>query len=251
MIPKIIHYCWLSNDPIPETLQKCMDSWKKHLPDYEFIHWNFDRFDKESSLWVKQAFENKKYAFAADYIRLFALYHYGGIYLDMDVEVLKPFEPFLSLKTMICWQKDIGGLEVAAFGVEKHSKWIKDCLSYYDNRSFIKKNGRFDINTLPGIIEKILRSNKYKLVNVSKLNDALNVERDNGVPIFTCDYFSPKSYKTNKIETSINSFCIHHFAGSWLEKRKYEIIEKNFWTFLHLPNLNIINKIIWRFKKNT
>lgn len=100
MIPKIIHYCWLSNDPIPSNIQHYMDSWKKYLPDYEFIHWNFDKFDKSSSRWVSEAFDNKKYAFAADYIRLYALYHYGGIYLDMDVEVLKSFNPFLSLQTM-------------------------------------------------------------------------------------------------------------------------------------------------------
>ena len=89
MIPKIIHYCWLSNDPVPENLQKCMDSWKRYLPDYEFMLWNFDRFDKKSSLWVEQAFDNRKYAFAADYIRLFAIYNYGGIYLDMDVDGLR------------------------------------------------------------------------------------------------------------------------------------------------------------------
>ena len=104
MIPKIIHYCWLSNDPIPSNIQHYMDSWKKYLPDYEFIHWNFDKFDKSSSRWVSEAFDNKKYAFAADYIRLYALYHYGGIYLDMDVEVLKSFNPFLSLQTMMGWQ---------------------------------------------------------------------------------------------------------------------------------------------------
>ena len=83
MIPKIIHYCWLSNNPIPSKLQEYMESWKKQLPDYEFILWNFERFDINSSIWVKQAFEAKKYAFAADYIRLFAVYHYGGIWIWM------------------------------------------------------------------------------------------------------------------------------------------------------------------------
>ena len=87
MISKIIHYCWLSNDPIPADLQKCMESWKKYLPDYEFMLWNFERFPKSQSKWVSDAFDNKKYAFAADYIRLYALYNYGGIYLDMDVEI--------------------------------------------------------------------------------------------------------------------------------------------------------------------
>lgn len=89
MIPKIIHYCWLSNDPIPADMQRYIESWKKFLPDYEFMLWNFSRFDINSSDWVKEAFKNKKYAFAADYIRLYALYNYGGIYMDMDVEVLE------------------------------------------------------------------------------------------------------------------------------------------------------------------
>lgn len=96
MIPKIIHYCWLSNDPIPEKLQEYMKSWKEKLPDYEFKLWNFDCFDINSSQWVKEAFEAKKYAFAADYIRLYAVYNYGGIYMDMDVEVIKSFNPLLN-----------------------------------------------------------------------------------------------------------------------------------------------------------
>ena len=99
MIPKIIHYCWLSDDPVPSDLQKYMRTWKEKLPDYEFMKWDFNRFDKQSSKWVAQAFDNKKYAFAADYIRLYALYNYGGIYLDMDVEVLKSYNPFLCLNT--------------------------------------------------------------------------------------------------------------------------------------------------------
>ena len=104
MIPKIIHYCWLSNDPIPSNIQHYMDSWKKYLPDYEFIHWNFDKFDKSSSRWVSEAFDNKKYAFAADYIRLNALYHYGGIYFGYGCGGFKNhLIPFLSLQTRMGW----------------------------------------------------------------------------------------------------------------------------------------------------
>lgn len=249
MIPKIIHYCWLSNDPIPESLQNCMNSWKKYLPDYKIIHWNFDRFDKESSLWVKQAFDSKKYAFAADYIRLYALYHYGGIYLDMDVEVVQSFNKFLELNTMICWQKDIGGLEVAAFGTEKGAQWVKDCLNYYTGRPFIKNNGKFDMRTLPRIIEEELRKKEYRLINVNNLEEALKLTSSNEIPIFPCDFFSPKSYKTKKIETTKNTTCIHHFNGSWIEVPKYETLEKYFWAYLGIRNPNLIRKIIWIFKK--
>ena len=112
MIPKIIHYCWLSKDPIPKDMQMFIDGWYEKLPDYEFMLWDFNRFDIHSSQWVKEAFSKKKYAFAADYIRLYALYNYGGIYMDMDVEVLKSFDPFLKLKTMICFENSKQGLEL-------------------------------------------------------------------------------------------------------------------------------------------
>jgi len=116
MIPKIIHYCWLSDDPVPEKLQNFMKSWKKYLPDYEFMKWDFKRFPKDKCAWVSEAFDNKKYAFAADYIRIYALYNYGGIYLDMDVEVLKSFDDLLSLPYFLCYEEDGQGPEVAAFG---------------------------------------------------------------------------------------------------------------------------------------
>ena len=248
MIPKIIHYCWLSNDPIPDDLKKCMDSWKEKLPDYEVMLWNFDRFPKTKFQWVSDAFDNKKYAFAADYIRLNALYNYGGIYLDMDVEVLKCFDPLLELHTFVCWQKEMSGLEVAAFGSEKHAEWLKDCLSYYKNRPFIKNDGSFDTKVLPTIVEDELRNHGYDLVNCSSLTEAKMIENTHKIPVFPCEYFSPKSYKTGKIEVTDNSYSIHHFAGSWLEVPKYEEIETKFWKLFGLKNLNIINKIIWRFK---
>ena len=91
-IPKIIHYCWLSGDPIPANYQRCMDTWKKQLPDYELVLWDTQRFDINSTPWTKQALDVKLYACAADYIRLYAVYHFGGIYIDMDIEVLKPFD---------------------------------------------------------------------------------------------------------------------------------------------------------------
>lgn len=97
MIPKKIHYCWLSNDAMPEKLQHCVESWKNNLPDYEIIKWDLKKFPLEKSIWVRQAYERKKYAFAADYIRLYALVTEGGIYLDSDVEVLKTFDDLLHL----------------------------------------------------------------------------------------------------------------------------------------------------------
>ena len=118
-IPKIIHYCWLSNDPVPAQLQAYMKTWHQLMSDYEFIKWDFTRFEKASSCWVSEAFDNKKYAFAADYIRMYALYTMGGIYMDMDVEVLKSFDDLLDRKYFLCYERGSIHPEVATFGVEK------------------------------------------------------------------------------------------------------------------------------------
>ncbi|MDR1147828.1 MAG: glycosyl transferase, partial [Spirochaetaceae bacterium] len=117
MIPKIIHYCWLSNDPIPENYERCMATWKAKLPDYEFILWDTARFDMNSVLWVKQAFDVKLYACAADYIRLYAVYSRGGIYLDMDMEVVKPFDELLKADTMLAYENNVNhNIEAGCFG---------------------------------------------------------------------------------------------------------------------------------------
>lgn len=204
-IPKIIHYCWLSGDPIPEDLEKCMESWKEKLPDYEFMLWNFERFDKNSSAWVQQAFDNKKYAFAADYIRLYAVYNYGGIYMDMDIEVLKPFDDLLNQKIMIAYENpEQSGIEAGCFGAEKGDKFVGDCLSHYKNRNFIKSDGGFDTQTLPVIMESYLPQNP-------------------DVKPFGWHYFTNKSYKTGKVQPLESSYAIHHFAGSWLDNLQKEL----------------------------
>ena len=125
MIPKVIHYCWLSGDPIPEKLQRCMDSWKKFLPDYEFVLWDLERFDIKTSQWVKEAFEARKYAFAADYIRLYAVYNYGGIYMDMDVEVVRPFDDLLASPYILGLESE-KGVEAGVFGAERYSLFLKN-----------------------------------------------------------------------------------------------------------------------------
>lgn len=246
MIPKIIHYCWLSNDPIPQNLQNYMESWKKYLPDYEFIHWNFDRFPKSQSKWVSAAFDNKKYAFAADYIRLYALYNYGGIYLDMDVEVLKPYGDFLNLSTMIGYENSKSqGLEVAAFGVEKNSPWIKMCLDHYDQRDFVNSDGSFNDQPLPGVIKHLLIKNDYNLVNVASLEEAVRVN-GKAIPVFPMDFFSPKNHVTGKVERSNRSYTIHHFAGSW--EPLWQQYEKKFWHSMGLRDMRIILRIKNLFK---
>lgn len=209
MIPKIIHYCWLSNDPIPNTSQRCVDSWREKLPDYEFKKWDFTKFDKDSSIWVREAFENKKYATACDYIRLYAVYHEGGIYMDMDVEVVRSFDPLLSQSRMFATEnpKDPLVIEAGCFGAEPGDIFIEKCLEYYKDRHYVKPDESFDTLPLPQIMKRVILDN-----NLS-------------VSTYTWDYFTCKSYKTGKITTTDNTYAIHHFAGSWLSEEQQAINE--------------------------
>lgn len=233
MIPKIIHYCWLSNDPIPEKLQEYMASWKKYMPHYKVIKWDFNKFNKEECPWVSEAFDNKKYAFAADYIRLYALYKYGGIYLDMDVEVLKPFDDLLQYPYFLCYEHDGKVPEVAAFGAEPNQEWIKKWLAYYDNKHFVLPDETIDpksLTPLPKIAVSQLMANGYRFTSIESPAEITYDGRN--ISILPCDYFSPKSYKDCKVYTTVRTYCIHHFAGSWLPKG--EVLEHKFWNALGL-----------------
>lgn len=212
MIPKIIHYCWLSNDAFPEKIAMCLNSWKKYLPDYQIKLWSADSFNINDCLWVKQAFERKKYAFAADYIRLYALYHYGGIYLDSDVEVLKSFNDLLDLPYFIGLDTH-QGIEAAIVGTEPHNQWIKECLNYYNNREFVFADGTMDVKTLPKIMKEIISKN-HKIKLLKRIPSFY--PNDEEIFVLPCKFFSPKRYDTGKIESKECTYTIHHFSMSWL-----------------------------------
>lgn len=216
MIPKIIHLCWLSGDPYPTEIQACLDTWKKFLPDYEVWLWDTKRFDVHSTQWTEQAFAARKYAFAADYIRLYALYNYGGIYLDADVLVYKSFDPLLSLPYFIGEDHD-GSFEAAVIGAEKHLPFIKHLLDYYDGRSFVKEDGSYETDVpLPLIFRKQLMAGGYAFRRISGGQDYTLEE---GVlNIFPFDYFNSRDRLGAR--KYANSYCSHNFAGSWCGKPK-------------------------------
>lgn len=221
MIPKIIHYCWLSGDEVPENLKKCMDSWKKIIPDYEFVKWDFTKFDKSSSAWVSEAFDNRKYAFACDYIRLYAVYNYGGIYLDMDMEVLKRFDDFLNQQYMLAYEREsCKGIEAGCFGAEPHSEYIKRCLDYYTDRHFIKEDGSFDQLPLPQIMQAELDKMKITAIPYS-----CSVERGLTGSKQSITRETVSAFYTNGTKTDVsngrgpakkqNRFLISSCAGFW------------------------------------
>mgnify|MGYP001171208262 FL=1 len=205
MIPKIIHFCWLSGEPYPPLIANCLESWKRVLPDYEIMLWDTNRIDVSSNLWLKQSFENRKYAFAADYIRFYALYHYGGIYLDADVEVLKTFDPLLCEKEII-GEEASGDIEAAVIGVEKGCEWVKKCLDYYNVRPFVKQDGSYDMRPVPLLVHSVI---KHENIDIK--------------PYY---FFSPKDYNVGKIAISEETYCVHHFDGKWLKKGTVYILKR-------------------------
>ena len=220
MIPKKIHYCWLSGDEFPESIKKYMNTWKEFLPDYEFILWDTNRFPLEKSKWVKQAFESKKYAFAADYIRLYAVYNEGGIYMDTDIEVVKSFDPLLHLPYFLGSEgNEI--IEAGIFGAEKGAEWLKPCIDYYNDKSFIKEDGSFDTWTLPrimnGEIEKLRTIRMLHKPNPSREDFTNNPEI---IYLFERDFFCAKNQGSGVITKTENTFTVHHFAMSWLSKKR-------------------------------
>lgn len=215
MIPKIIHYCWLSGDPYPRDIKACIKSWKRFLPDYEIWLWDLNRFPLDKSQWVREAYESKKYAFAADYIRMYALYHYGGIYLDSDVEVLKSYDDLLDLPYFIGQENSPSGIEAATIGSEAGNPFIKMMLDSYDGRHFILPDGSPDISCpLPYAMRECIEKNfKYHLM----VNGRKDFIRDNKtVNVFPVDYFSPKEWYSGKMDITENTYSIHHFKSSWM-----------------------------------
>lgn len=232
MVPKRVHYCWLSGEPQPEMIRRYIDGWKKILPDYEFWLWDRERFDIASVPWVQEAFDLKKYAFAADYIRFYALYHYGGIYLDSDVEVLKSFDPFLVHRSFIGFEY-CSIPEAAVIGAEKGVPWIGDCLDWYRGESFHTCEGKIKTSPVPLLIKKVLEIRTgVPIIDTGKKVDFPEVT------LYPFCYFSPKNCYKGTIETTSETVTVHNFTAMWLKKG---IIYK-FGVLIHLGIYRILGK---------
>ena len=212
-IPKRIHYCWFGGNPLPEDAKRYIDSWKKYCPDYEIIQWDETNFDLESNAYVREAFQSRKWAFITDYVRLFVLYTYGGIYMDTDVEVLKNLDVFLNQHAFSGFERT----EMIPTGImasEQGGLWVGMLLHYYDDHHFLLKDGTMDMTTNVVTITNMTKE-RYPIV----LDGTL--QKCNGdVTFYPPEYFCPKSYQTGKIELTKNSYTIHHFAGSWLTEEE-------------------------------
>lgn len=218
-ISKKIHYCWFGRGEKPELALKCIQSWKENCKDYEIIEWNEDNFDVNSNKYVKQAYDAKKYAFVTDYVRLYVLYNYGGIYMDTDVEVIKPLDEFLDNPAFSGFENN-NKIPTGIMAAEKGNKWIEDLLKEYDFLEFIKEDGTYDVTTNVTRITN-LTLEKYGLNPISSYQNLNNI-----VVLYPYDYFCPKDWETGKIKLTENTYTIHHFSGSWHTEEDKEKAEK-------------------------
>jgi hypothetical protein len=232
-IPKRIHWCWLSGDPLPKNLQKCVDSWKRVMPDYEIICWNKQRFDIHSVKFVEDACTVRKWAFAADYIRLYALHTEGGIYLDSDVRVFRRFDEFLNhaafsgieyhsgKKTWTeneCFATGYNAIQAAVIGAEKGNGWIKKCMEYYHKTDFkLKSNGEVAVDISPDVLAQYAVEYGFKydayFNTLQKLNDGIVI-------------YPQKVFATAYTGATLRSHALHLCDGSWYKAGKPEPLLK-------------------------
>lgn len=215
MISKTIHYCWFGRNPLPKSAQKCITSWRKFFPDYEIKEWNEDNFDVNIIPYTQQAYEAKKYAFVSDYARFWVLYHYGGVYFDTDVEVIKPLDDIINKGPFMGFEIDgtKKGEKIAVnpglgISAERGMSLYKEFLDGYKDVPFLLKNGA--INPF-GMIPMIT-----KLFKEKGLQPNGQIQTIDRITIYPQEFFNPFHDATGKLLITENTRTIHWYSKTWL-----------------------------------
>ena len=221
MIPKIIHYCWFGGKEKPEDVLKMIASWKKHCPDYEIKEWNETNFDIHLNRYTEEAYQQKKWAFVSDVARLWALVHEGGIYMDTDVEVIRPLDNLLANKAFIGFE-GTQWIGTNLMGTEPHNAFLLAFLEDYNHRNFTNPDGTLNQTTN---VEEI----------TSRFLSQHNLERNGkqqqagDFTVYPTDYFSPYDYINGKVRTTANTYSIHWFSQSWIKRSKWKTRLSQWW----------------------
>ena len=212
MIPHKIHYCWFGGSPLPLLAKDCIATWHKYMPDWEFKLWDEKNFDIECIPYTAEAYKSGKYAFVSDYARLWALEQEGGLYLDVDFEVYKPFDN-------LCHLNAFAGIEgskhhpvmMGVCASQPHGQWVTEMLEAYTKRHFLQSNGTPDLTTNVQFITSIMAANGFRQDGTEQDYKDLH--------IFPVDYFSPRQ-TTGEYIRSENTYCEHKGLGSWSGNKK-------------------------------
>lgn len=210
-IPKKIHYCWFSGNPLPETLEKCIDSWKRFCPDYEIIRWDESNYDIDWNLYMRQAYDARKWGFVPDVARLDILYKHGGIYLDTDVELIKGLDDLL-YQSGFCGVEKWGNINFGSCsGAVAGHPMIKELLDYRKDEIFLRDDGKYNLETC----------GYYETTPFIKRGFSVNNETQRvcDMTVYSSEYFCPYDYMSLKMNITPNTYAIHHFNGGWLDEK--------------------------------
>ena len=209
MIPRIIHYCWFGRGPMPESVQKCISSWRRCMPHYAYKCWDEENFDVQSVPYVKEAYAAGKYAFVSDYVRLYALCSEGGIYLDTDVEVFKTFDNLLRYTAFAGFEGSkhlpMGTCVLAS---EAYGEWAREMLGLYQDHHFLNPDGTLDMTTNVQFLSSYMRAKGF--VQDGREQDYKDLH------VFPVEYFCPR-LTTGEYLLTENTYCDHLGLGSWSE----------------------------------
>ncbi len=217
MIPKKIHYCWFGKKTLPMSATKCIDSWKKYMPEAEIIRWDESNYDVNKLQYTREAYENGKYAFVSDVARLEIIFSEGGIYFDTDVELIKPIDSLLHESCFMGFQtKSTDGNYYVntglGFGAEKGNLIIDEMLKEYNTLSFVESDGSLNTLSCPVRNTSVLQQKGLILNNTKQLIGSVSV--------YPVDYFCPIDEKSGVLNITENTYSIHHFDASWLNTRQ-------------------------------
>jgi len=209
-IPKTIHYCWFGNNFLPELAQKCLASWKKYFPGYKINQWDESNYDVHKIPYISEAYNAKKYAFVSDYARFDILYEYGGIYFDTDVEVIRPFDAVLENGGFMGFE-EIGKV-ASGLGIGCNSGLgiLYQIMQFYSTLRFVNDDGSYNLHTVVEYATEILVQNGLEEKN--------EIQKLDGITVYPAEYFAPKSVRTGELNITGNTYSIHHYDASWVDK---------------------------------
>lgn len=209
-IPKVIHYCWFGKGKMPSIAERCIKSWKKYCPEYEIVCHSEENFDISENRYAKEAYDAKKWAFVSDYVRLKVLFEEGGVYLDTDVELIKPLDPLLEGGGYMGFD-DNGLISTGlGFACEKGNALVGRLLEDYKDIPFLLPDGSYDITPCP--------DRNTKTMEKLGLDTSATSGTFMGIRILPEDYLCPVKYYTGKKKITKNTYSIHHFCASWTSK---------------------------------
>ena len=221
MTPKIIHYCWFGGNPLPELEQRCLESWHHHMPDWEYMWWNEETFDIAAApLYVRQAYEARKYAFVSDYVRLWALEKFGGLYMDVDFMVYRPFDELMTRYAAFAGYEGSKRNPVmqGVIASEAHGAWVRDMLQTYQTRPFIKPEGSLDMYPNTQYFTDRLITQGFKNDGVEK---DVFVAGEFFLHVYPVYYFCPVLTTGEDVRTE-ETYCEHLGESSWATNKSWK-----------------------------